>query len=181
MVSQRSSNSGYGDVPPTKSGWSPQQSTVKHQSLSERPWAQLSIKSKLRQLESGLVIRKDLEQYSRWLPWFRTDEEKVEFLSLPGFEARQKWLSESDMDGRVRRIAEEMKTLIDSRDIAVGMPDQFVKQSWGEPDQVEVSGQPEFRNYRWRFNRYLSTTDGYKNEKKTVYLEGGKVVGWEVE
>jgi hypothetical protein len=181
QLMQRSSQSGYGDLPPSKSGWNKQNSAVRSSQQTPRTWQQMSNKSKLKQLEAALVVRKDLEQYSKWLPWFRSDEEKIEFLSLPGFEARQKWISQSDMQSRAQQISEEVKPLIEARDIALGMPEQFVKQSWGEPESVEVSGQPEFKNFRWKYNRYLSTNDGYKLEKKTVYLEGGKVVGWEVE
>ena len=179
---QRSQGSGYGaSSPSNRSGWNKSSSVMSSTNSVPQSGPELSIRSRLRQAEGNLTLRKELDQYSKWLPWFRNDEEKLEFLSQNGFEFRQRWLVDNNMEGRVQRVTEDVKTLLEAKDIAVGMPDQFVKQSWGEPDLVEVSGKPEFRNYRWTYNRYVSTNDGYKQERKVVFVEGGKVVGWDTE
>jgi len=115
------------------------------------------------------------------LPWFKNDQERLDFLNQGSFEQKQKWLNEQNFMSRPQQITSEMKELVDAQDITLGMPQSLVKKSWGEPDAVEVSGNPQFRNERWRYNKYVSTNDGYKAEKKSVYFEAGKVVGWEVE
>ena len=75
----------------------------------------------------------------------------------------------------------EFEEVVDSQDIALGMPTEYVKKSWGEPNNVEVSGNPIYRNERWQYNKQVSTPQGYKQEKRFVYFEGGRVVGWETE
>lgn len=157
-------------------------STVKRTSPAPvQEQAPPSVKSRLKQLENSLSTKKETEQYSKALPWFHNEQERIQFLSLPGFEARQKWLSERDFNSRIHQVQSEMKELVEAQDIAVGMPQNLVRQSWGDPDNIEVSGNPQFKNERWRYNRYVSTQDGYKSERRTVYFEGGKVVAWELD
>lgn len=138
-------------------------------------------KTQLKKLENSLNVKKEIEQYSKALPWFYSDQERIDFLTLPDFEARSKWMTSQNFNGRSSLVLSEMKDLVEAKDIAVGMPMALVKESWGNPDAVEVSGNPQFKNERWRYNRYVSSQEGYKAEKKSVYFEGGKVVGWEVE
>ena len=141
----------------------------------------ISQKTRLKQLENSLSTSKETEQYSKAMPWFRDDEERIEFLQLPGFEARQRWLSEKSFSFRSAHVQSSMKELVEAQDIAIGMPQSLVRQAWGDPDAVEVSGNPQFKNERWKYNRYVSTQEGYRPEKKIVYFEGGKVVAWELE
>lgn len=162
---QRSAESGYGITSPS----------ARLQPAVAEPNA------RLKQLEAGLTDPRSLEQYSRWLPWFRDDNEKVFFLSLPTVQARQAWVAEQDIPGRAKRISQELKAVIEAKDIALGMTESMVKQSWGEPEVVEVSGEPAFRNSRWKYNRQIATPDGFRTEKRTVYIEGGKVSGWDTE
>ncbi len=138
-------------------------------------------RQKLQSMENSLTTRKEVDQYSKMLPWFKDDQERIDFLSQGGFEEKQEWLNEQNFLARPQQITGEMKELVEAQDITLGMPQALVKKSWGDPDVVEVSGNPQFRNERWRYNKYVSTSDGYKSEKKVVYFEGGKVVGWELE
>ncbi len=140
-----------------------------------------SQKDRIAQLEAALTERRQLEQYSRVLPWFENDDEKIEFLQLAGLYERQQWIREIDFFKRPAQQEDQLRELIDSRDIAVGMPEAIVRKSWGEPDAVEVSGHPLYKNYRWKYQKYASTEDGFAMSKKTVYFEGGKVAGWEVQ
>lgn len=183
---ERSSDSGYArpGTKSTKSGWkkvnaevAENKSLLKSDSKDQQTDQQLRIK----QLENSLSSRKEIEQYSRTLPWLKNDEEKMEFLSQPGFEARQKWLAENDFQARIQRVKSQLKDLVEAQDIALGMPEELVKKSWGEPEAIDVSGNPLFKNQKWRYHKYVSTESGYKNERKTVYFEGGKVVGWDVD
>lgn len=141
----------------------------------------LSDSTVLKSLENSLSSKKEMEQYSKALPLLDGPEERIEFLSLPGFEARQEWINQNRVSERSKQIGLSFEQVVKDQDIAIGMPQNLVRQSWGEPDSVEVSGNPVFKNERWRYFKYVSTMDGYKNEKKTVYFEAGKVVGWDME
>lgn len=140
-----------------------------------------SIKDQVLRLERGLTQRRELEQYSKVLPLFQSLEERLYFLSLPDLESRNSWLTESRVFDRQKNLAQDFQAIIEARDIALDMPDRLVKQSWGEPDQVEVSGHPLFRNQRWKYITNVPTVEGFVTEKKTVYFEAGKVVGWDSE
>ena len=139
----------------------------------------IETKTRLKQLENSIQSKKEMEQYSTALPYLKDEDERILFLQLPGFEARQKWLKEEGLNDRTRAASENYRDLVEAQDIGVGMTQSLVKKSWGDPDSVEVSGNPQFRNERWHYNRYVSTQDGYKMEKKVVYFEAGRVVGWE--
>jgi hypothetical protein len=175
----RSRESGYADG--RRSGTVRKSSKSSISTAPEASGANLSTKSRLKQLENSISNKKEMEQYSKALPWFYNEQERIQFLSLPGFEARQKWLADREFNSRMSEVQSSMKELVEAQDIAVGMPQSLVRQSWGEPDSVEVSGNPQFKNERWRYNRYVSSQDGYKPERRTVYFEGGKVVAWELE
>jgi hypothetical protein len=177
---ERSSGSGYSDrsSQQTQSGWSKIDDSGTRRRANEPE--NVDAKIRLKQLENQLSSKRELEQYSKALPWFKSTEEKIDFLQAGDFEARQNWLNNRDWPGRARRTTMQMQEVVDAQDIALGMPENLVKKSWGEPQNVEVSGNPSFRNQRWRYSKYVSTTDGYKTEQKTVYFEGGKVVGWEL-
>ena len=148
---------------------------------SLNPPRSIDTKTRLKQLENSIATKKELEQYSRVLPYLKNEDERIYFLSLPGYEAKQKWLRDENINSRTMQAQENYRELIEAQDIGLGMTQALVRKSWGEPESVEVSGNPQFRNERWRYSKYVSTRDGYKPEKKLVYFEGGRVVGWEVE
>ena len=178
---QRHAESGYADSSPGNSqARASNRKTVDHHAEGRTP-PKISQQARLQSLENSLGTKKEIEQYSKMLPYFSSEEERLEFLSQGNFEDKQKWLNERNFPGRPQQVTNEMHELVEAQDITLGMPQFLVKKSWGEPDVVEVSGNPAFRNERWRYNRYVSTSDGYKPEKKVVYFEGGRVVGWEVE
>jgi hypothetical protein len=135
----------------------------------------------VRNLEKTLNSKKEREQYSKVLPWLRTDQEKATFLSIPTVEGRQQWINKENIWARSQAPQTEMKDLIETQDIAVGMPQDYVRKSWGEPQGVEVSGNPLYKNERWKYQRQVSTSNGYRQETRFVYFESGRVVGWETE
>lgn len=149
--------------------------------LSNDDQARISDRIQVRTLERTLGSKKEREQYSKVLPWLKTDREKIEFLSVPSLEGRQQWVNSKGIWDRTRLPVAEMKELIDAQDIAVGMPQDYVKRAWGEPQNVDVSGNPIYKNERWRYQRFISAPDGFKKETRLVYFEGGRVVGWETE
>ncbi|WP_413288730.1 hypothetical protein [Bdellovibrio sp. HCB337] len=142
---------------------------------------QVQQRQQLRDLEKGLRSRQEKEQYSKVLPWLQTDEEKIAMLSIPSLEGRQNWINRNGVWGRARVPATRMKELIDSQDIAVGMPMEYVRRAWGDPLSIETSGNPVYRNERWRYTRNVPGSDGFHQQKRFVYFEGGRVVGWDTE
>lgn len=138
-------------------------------------------KNKIRDLEKGLITRQDKALYSKLLPWFLTDEEKLSFLRNSEYEEKQKWVVKTKILNRPTELTSRYKRLIDSQDIAIGMPNEIVKKSWGDPLNIEASGNSLYRNEKWRYARTVSTPEGFKQEKRVVYFEGGRVVGWETD
>ncbi|WP_413558466.1 hypothetical protein [Bdellovibrio sp. HCB209] len=135
----------------------------------------------IRQMERTLRSNKEKEQYSKILPWLTSDAEKVEFLSIPSIEGRQAWINKNKIWSRSTAPKAEMKDLVETQDIAVGMPQEYVRKSWGDPTSVDVSGNPIYKNERWRYERQSSSSSGFRKETRFVYFEGGRVVGWETQ
>lgn len=150
-------------------------------SLSESDLEDIRNRQKVRELERSLSSKKEKEQYSKVLPWLKNDEEKISFLSIPSLEGRQQWMNSHKIWDRSQAPQAEMKDLIETQDIAIGMPQDYVKRSWGEPVSIEVSGNPIYKNERWKYQRFSSSPEGYRKETRFVYFEGGRVVGWETE
>ena len=180
----RSPDSGYDDPGSNrKSGSSgfAKKASVEMNAREEVPESSVDIKVRLKQLENQVSSRRDLDQYSKALPWFHNDSEKIDFLSVGTYEARQLWLQNHNFSARQKQVTEDLQEVVKSQDIVIGMPENLVKKSWGDPQSIEVSGKSAFRNQRWHYLRNVSTAEGFKSEKKSVYFEGGKVVGWEVD
>lgn len=135
---------------------------------------------RLRELERTLDSQKERLQYSKVLPWLNSDQEKIDLLSIPSVEGRQVWINKNKIWARAKNL-KDFDEALDSQDIAIGMPSDYVKKSWGEPDDVEVSGNPIYRNERWQYSKQVATPQGYRQERRYVYFEGGRVVGWETE
>lgn len=148
--------------------------------LSDDEKKQIVNRKHLRELERGLDSSKERLQYSKVLPWLKNDEEKIDLLSIPSVEGRQVWINKNRIWSRAQDL-KEFDDVVESQDIALGMPAEYVKKSWGEPVNIEVSGNPIYRNERWQYNKQVATPQGYKQEKRHVYFEGGRVVGWETE
>lgn len=148
--------------------------------LSRSEKIQIDQRKRVRTLERGLDSQKERLQYSKVLPWLKTDEEKVEFLSIPSIEGRQTWINKNRIWSRAKNL-KDFSDVMNAQDVAMGMPADYVKRSWGEPDEIEVSGNPIYKNERWKYLKQISTPQGYRQEKRLVYFEGGRVVGWETE
>ena len=134
-----------------------------------------------KRLEKQIDSPKLRDQYSRVLPWLASDSEKIEFLNIPSLEGRQAWINQKSIWNRANRLNGEMKNLVEGQDIAIGMPQDLVRKSWGEPVAIDVSGNPVYKNERWKYLKQISTPQGYRQENRIVYFEGGRVVGWDTE
>ena len=109
----------------------------------------------------------------------KSDRQRAEFIQVGSFEGRQRWLRNKGISGVGERHTAETTQLIAEQDVALGMSRQAVKQSWGDPDGVEVAGNPIYGNERWQYPTNSATTEGVNSEKRTIYFESGVVVGWE--
>lgn len=141
---------------------------------------QIIDRKKLRQLERSLDSQKERLQYSKVLAWLSNDLEKIELLSIPSIEGRQVWINKNKIWSRVKDL-KNFDEIVESQDIALGMPQDYVRKSWGEPSQIEISGNAIYKNERWQYLKQISTPQGYKQQSRLVYFEGGRVVGWETE
>ncbi len=136
---------------------------------------------KSRLLERGLSATKERDQYSKVLPWLKNDFERIELLLIPSIEGRQAWVNQKQIWQRASTTSKEMAPLLITGDIVLGMPQDLVRKSWGEPQNIEVSGNPVYKNEKWKYSKQVSTAQGYRNEERVVFFEGGRVVGWETE
>ncbi|MFN3697525.1 MAG: hypothetical protein ACK4VO_08790 [Pseudobdellovibrio sp.] len=134
----------------------------------------------LRTLERDLDTEKERYNYSKVLPLFKNDSEKIEYLNIKSIEGKQAWINKHKIWERERKIS-DYQEIIQNQDIAVGMSQDIVRRSWGEPQSIDISGNPIYKNERWKYIREMPTSNGYKRERRYVYFEGGKVVGWETE
>lgn len=187
----RSDASGYGEKSPQNTrevisdqtsfktayelGFDPSKSLTNDQLIA------IKNRQRVKNLEKTLVSRKEKEQYSKVLPWLKNDSEKIELLTIPYIEGRQQWINSHNIWSRSQSPAKDFKDILDSQDIVIGMPQELVKKSWGDPQSIEVSGNPIYKNERWKYVKFISSSDGYKKETRVVYFEDGKVVGWETQ
>lgn len=140
----------------------------------------VSERRRVRELERTLDSEKDRRHYSKVLPLLQTDKEKIEYLSIDSIEGRQAWVNKNKIWSRVKSN-KDFQELVDTQDIAVGMTADLVKKSWGDPEAVDHSGNEIYKNERWKYTRDVPSPSGYKRERRFVYFEGGRVVGWETE
>lgn len=147
--------------------------------LTEGEVAAIRTRVELHRLEQALTHDAEKRQYYSYKPYFRNDAERVYFLSLPNREARERYARQRNLSTEETQFDQATLNLIEANDIGKGMSRNAVRQSWGEPDVIESAGNPIYGNERWVYNKLMSTQDGYKNERRIIYFEAGRVVGWE--
>jgi hypothetical protein len=148
---------------------------------SEDEFSKIKSKYQIRKAELLLNNQRELSQYNKIVSLFKDEDEQLEFLSLGSFEEKQLWMKQNEVLSRAKQPSAEYASIISNQDIAIGMTEDWVRQSWGEPESVEYSGNPAFKNQKWQYRRFISSTEGYKKENRIVYFEGGKVIGWDSE
>jgi hypothetical protein len=147
--------------------------------LSETEAANVISRADLNRLEKTLTHDAEKRQYYGYKPYFKNDAERSYFLKLPNRESRERYARQKGITTDETKFDQPTSALIESNDVGKGMSRGAVKQSWGEPDLVESAGNPMYGNERWVYNKLMSTQDGYKNERRIIYFESGRVVGWE--
>lgn len=133
----------------------------------------------LKRLERSLQSERDREQYYRYKPLMKNDKQRIDFIEVGSFEGRQRWLRAKGISQASDRFSPETQQLIAEQDVSIGMTKQAVKQSWGEPDSVEIAGNPIYGNERWNYTQTTASTEGFNAEKRTIFFESGVVVGWQ--
>lgn len=146
-------------------------------SLTPQETQSYKAQSNRKTLETGLNSPEEKKQYLRYRPYLN-EEEKVEFLGLDSVYSRERWIQSRGLAFSTERHSRGIAHLIEQNDIALGMQKEAVKESWGDPDYVEVAGNPKLENERWRFSLPIQTSEGYQIEERFVYFENGQVVGW---
>lgn len=149
--------------------------------LNEEQKSNVMLRARVRGLERTLDSMKERIQYSKVVPYLQSDKEKFELLSIPSIEGRQAYVNKHKIMNRGKSKTKDYLEIVEQQDIALGMTQDLVKQSWGDPESIDYSGHPIYKNERWRYIRDVPTVQGYKRERRYVYFEGGRVVGWETE
>lgn len=147
--------------------------------LSPAQERRLEIRRKLKQRESQLQTQAEKEQYFRLKGLMRNDLERIEFLDLRSLGEKEKWASDRGLNQAQEGFSDELADLIEKKDIQVKMPKKAVLESWGDPEQIEVAGNPIYGFERWRYIRFESSQQGFKKVERLVYFEAGVVAGWE--
>lgn len=114
----------------------------------------------------------DFMAHSRYL---ETLSEKIYYLDLP---KGQRWQYMADKRTQAQGGSNELEFMKLRQDryqsyLAVGMTKQEVVGLWGNPQRVEIAGDPRFENERWTF------VD--QGRVRRVYFENGQVNGWAVQ
>lgn len=152
---------------------------LQNRPLSDDERQSVELRVRLKRAETRLASKRDKKQYYGIRSALKNDRERLYFLSLPTFEARERWAAMRGIGGADEARTDEVAKTIEANDIALGMSQKAVLESWGDPDAVESAGNPLYGYERWKYNRYISGNDGYQKEMRIVYFEGGRVVGWE--
>ena len=152
---------------------------AKHVMLSGVEKIQLQDRLVLKRKEDQLITEQERQQYYYYKPLMVNDMERIEFLNLPSTTARERWAQSRGISAREKSYTDAEKMLIENNDVAEGMSRKAVKESWGEPDMIEVAGAQIYGNERWKYTKMISSTNGYSKQIRIVYFEGGRVAGWE--
>ena len=148
--------------------------------LSDAEVQQIYQRVRLKQLESQLEHKAERQQYYTLKPHFDNDQERIEFLMQPNHIARQRWSEYRGIASISQNEFEpQVAALIEKNDISKGMSMEAVKQSWGEPDLREAAGNSMYNHQAWHYRKLVSTGDGYKEEKRVIFFESGRVAGWQ--
>lgn len=147
--------------------------------LSDEQAERVSQRIALHHMEDAIASEREKKQYYSVKSFLKNDAQRMAFLNLPGYTARARWIKQSGVLKSEDTLTDQDNKLIDNKDIAMGMTQKGVRESWGDPDSIEVAGDPIYGYKRWIYHRYVSGSDGYQKQLRTVYFEGGRVVGWQ--
>ncbi|NQY99585.1 MAG: hypothetical protein HRT45_02825 [Bdellovibrionales bacterium] len=133
----------------------------------------------VKELETQLRNANEKKQYYNYKHYLQSDQDRINFLSLPSAQAREQFANSRGLASARSSFSPQHIDMIDNKDITVGMNQEAVRQSWGDPDIVEIAGNPVYGNERWKYSKYVSSDAGYERQVRFVYFENGIVTGWE--
>lgn len=147
--------------------------------LTQEEVMQIYKRVELHRLESQLDNKTDRQQYFTLKPYFKSDQERIDFLKLPGQYARQNYAATRGIAALETNFDSTTNNLIENNDIAKGMSMSAVQQSWGEPELKETAGNPMYGHQAWHYRKMVSTDSGYSEQTRIIYFESGRVSGWQ--
>ena len=147
--------------------------------LSADQAERLENRIQLRRLERLLSTKTEKEQYYRFKPMLSNDGERIEFLRVGSYEGRKKWLNARGYNQATERYSPDVQHAIQTNDIVAGMTKQAVRDSWGEPEEVYVAGNPQLGHERWVYKEQVASKEGYRTENRILIFEYGRVLGWQ--
>ncbi|MGE3974912.1 MAG: hypothetical protein AB7F59_10335 [Bdellovibrionales bacterium] len=143
---------------------------------SKRQRRPANVENELYVLEKKISTESEYNDYNNFKNNL-SDKNRVEYLKQKDKNSRSRWLasvgvSDAHYDATTQNAIEES-------DIVLGMPKDAVIKSWGEPEEVQVAGNPNYGNERWLYTHFESSTDGFQKQERFIYFEKGRVVGWQ--
>ncbi len=147
--------------------------------LSETEAIRLQNRLSLSRLEGRIQTSQEKKQYYFYKPMMKNDSERIAFLQIASIEGRDRFAQAHGLVENYNKFDDGVIKLIENNDVAVGMNPQSVRESWGDPDSIDVAGNEIYGNQAWKYTKMISSEDGYKKEKRIIFFESGKVIGWE--
>lgn len=132
----------------------------------------------LKKLEEELDTETAKQQYYEYKAYMNSDRQRIQFLELPTVEQREAMAIQLGLPQKAKQKSAYEEDAIIENDIFIGMTRKAVRESWGEPEVVEVAGNPLYGNERWKYSTYVATAEGFLEEERVIYFEGGRIVGW---
>ncbi len=129
------------------------------------------LQAELRDLE-GRQTEEQFELYDKYRAQLGSVSEKIYFLKLPVYERKEYLLSKGLIKTEPRTYFQSEQQLAQrNNSVSLGMSKSDVMSSIGEPQRIEVAGNPSYENERWVYGR--------NGASKYIYFESGRVEGWE--
>lgn len=146
--------------------------------LTKEEYDRLALRNEVKRLERSLISSLEKELYYKNKAFFKNDYERIEFLRIPDYSDRLKWLARNSFQQRLSSYTSEENEAIEQNDIMLHMSMQAVRESWGEPDAREISGSELHGNERWVYHSYQATSAGYQKEDRIIFFQNGRVIAW---
>lgn len=172
---QRSSTSGYSSWNETGSDQSPEVSTFQRRQPAPNP--RRGTEYELQTLERRISTESEFDEYDR-VRSNLSEKNRVQYLKQKDKNSRGRYLASVGVSESMA-FDSNITSAIESSDIVIGMPKEAVIKSWGEPENIEVAGNPNYGNERWLYTHFESSTEGFQKQERVVYFERGRVTGWE--
>lgn len=152
-----------------------------HSELSEGDQLKLNQRLTLKKWEESIPTQKEKNHYYHYKGLLPNDLARITFLQIPTLEQREAWANKVNLiEDEKEGYTEEMAKIIENNDIVIGMTQNAVTESWGDPDIKEVAGNHIYHNECWKYSKFVPSEEGYRREVRHIYFESGKVVGWEI-